>query len=344
MVLTLLSSLICVIAIETSQSGQASVADHLVSAQDLRDLHAEAARAESTALVWLVEPTSTTWQSYQLANDQIDLLLMGSAASAEQPSDLAAVASALRNWQEAVTIAHYHGGADAAVIQTVADRYGDLSSALAAATASIAPRGSSALVVIGLVAAVIAMLGFICALVMVALRSHRVVNLGLVVGLAAVIGIVTVMGVYNARPQQILAMDSQTAQLSQVLADTWDVRSLDALSILLPHNNTVPQATALVDSLKEALRPHDLPVDLLANRQESIMSTTDTQSLTDLVTDVLPWQTLADSIAESIDNQRSDPHDLILSAQWSLVAVCLLCVVAAIATLAGINSRTKEYR
>ena len=346
-VLTLLSSLVCVIGVQMSQSSQTSVADHLVSVQGLRDLQSEAARAESTALIWLVRPTDATWDSYQLANDQIDLLLMTSAASVDRPGDLAEVASALRNWQEAVTIAHYHGGTDAAAIQTVLDRYDDLSQALARATSdSAGPSDNQALVVVGLVFAVIAALGFVCALVLVALRSHRVVNLGLAAALAAIIGIVSVMGVYYARPHQILAMDSETARLSQAVVDTWDARSLDALAVLLPDRGTLPQATALVNSLYDDLASQGLPVDALLNRQQYIIGISDIRLLgeSDMVTDAVPWRELADAIGAQIDDRRSDPHDLILSAQWSLATVCLLGVAAAIATLAGINSRTKEYR
>jgi len=361
-VLTLVSSLICVIAIQASQNSQASMADSLVSTQNLHDLQVEVAQAESVALVWMADPTEDTWQQYLSARAQIDLLLMASAASAK-PTDLNDVANALRDWQDAVTIAYYHGSKDTdddaidiaaitAAITMVDNRYNNLTSQLAKAiTNSTPPSGSSPLTVIGLVAAVMALLGFVGALVLVAMRSHRIINLGLAIGLLAVIGIVAVMGAYHARPQQILTLNSQTTQLSQAAVDTWNTRSLNTLSILLPsRESAMIEAETIANSL------HRNPVIISQNltaqvsglvaRQQEIMNASESELVNQvaLVANDKPWQTLATAIEASITSQRTDPPDLIASAQWSLVTVFLLCVTAAIATPAGINSRTKEYR
>ena len=348
-VLTLVSSLICVIAIQASQTSQASVADSLVSTQNLQDLQVEVAQAESIALVWMANPTDSTWEQYLSLRSEIDLLLMASAASAK-PANLNDVANALRNWQDAVTIAHLNNGEDPATITMVDNRYGDLTRHLSSAIASsIPPSGSSALTVIGLVAAVIALLGFAGALVLVAMRSHRVINIGLAIGLLAVIGTVAVMGTYHARPQQILSLNSQTTQLSWAAVDTWNSRSLNTLAILVPSKQwAITQAETIANSLRHnpVITSQNLTAQAsgLAARQQEIIDASEPSERVALVVDDKPWQTLASAIEASISRQRTDPPDLVASAQWSLVTVFLLCVTAAIATPAGINSRTKEYR
>ena len=342
---TLLTTIVCVLGVVMEESNQAAVADSLAAAQDLRDLNVQASKAESDALAYLAAPGDAAWDAYQTSSDQVDQLLLAAAASATDSGTLTGVATTMRQWRDAIAVAHAATTVAPGDVQQVTDSYATMGTALTGAinqSAGSSAAGSSASI-IGLVFAILAVVGFIWALVLVARRSHRVLNIGLAVGLVAVVGLVATMGISIGRLGQIAAADSQTSALSQAGADLWNTRSLDALAILQPDNkqSLLDTASRLFGSVNSVVSNDRMTA--LAQVQTGADSA-DANLLATLVGNADPWQSAADSIASAISSTRIDPHSLIPDTQWSLGVLSGLCIIAVIATLTGVHTRTKEYR
>ena len=356
---TLVSTVLCLASILASQSHQEASAGALIHAQDLRDLRSEAAQAQATALATLAGSQSSQadlWTSYVDSRAQIDLLLLGSAASAVQPADLGHVADTLRTWQDNIAVAHHDAlgpGMAAGAVTDITASYTDVMSAIATELAATAGQESSStpFIVLSLLASVLGGLGFVVVSVLTARRSHRVINIGLSIGLIAIIAAIVAVGVYASRSSEISVTDTRIAALSQAESDTWDILTNDTLSVLDPASwqSHVGVAGSILESMQDnlnALSPTSgltAPLSDLAAAQSAIASAEDTDARSALVTDLGSWQTTASALGAAIDAARPDSADLVVPALGYVVTVATCCVIAIIATLAGIHARTKEY-
>jgi len=357
---TLVSTVLCLISVLASQSHQEASAGALVHAQDLRDLRSEVSQAQATALTSLIDPQGTgganLWNLYGKSRTQVDLLLLGSAASATHPTDLGDVANALRTWQEDLAVAHHDAtglGMTAAAISGITSDYTAMMNTINAELDSTASQESSStpFIVLSILASSLGGLGFVVVLIVTARRSHRVINIGLSIGLLAIVAAIVAVGIYANHSGQISDTDSRIATLSQAESDTWDVLSNDAVSVLDPGSWTshTDLATSLLTSVQDNLvnlpppTPITSPLAALVSTQSTIASTADTDARSALVTDLDPWQTEASAISAAIDSERPDSASLVVPALGYVITVATCCVIAIIATLAGIHARTKEY-
>ena len=352
---TLVSTVLCLASVLASQSHQESSAGALIHAQDLRDLRCEVAQAQATALTSLVGPQSSSsdlWDAYVSSRTQIDLLLLGSAASAAHPADLGPVADTLRVWQENLAVTRHDAlgpGMAAGATGDITASYTDVMSAIAAELSATADQESSStpFIVLSLLASVLGGLGFVVVSVLTARRSHRVINIGLSIGLLAIIAAIVAVGVYANRSGEISVTDTRIAALSQAESDTWDSLTQDSLSVLEPdswqsHTGLAGDLLTSVQNNLDGLSPV-ADITALTTTQSDIASADDPDARSALVTDLSPWQATASAIDAAIDAARPDSADLVVPALGYVVTVATCCVIAIIATLAGIHARTKEY-
>ena len=356
---TLVSTVLCLASVLASQSHQEASAGSLIHAQDLRDLRSEVSQAQALALTSLINPNDSgieLWSSYTDSRTHIDLLLLASAASAAHPTDLGNVADALRIWQEDVAVTHHDavgpGIAPSATLEITAS-YTDAINAINAELAAAAAQESSStpFIVLSILASVLGGLGFVVVLVITARRSHRVINIGLSIGLIAIIAAIVSVGVYANRSGQISVTDTRITSLSQAETDAWDSLSRDALSVLEP--GAWQSQTDLADTHVTSVRDNlakltgvssaSSAMYDLNSRQSSINGTEDLDSRTALVLDETPWQNITTAINTTIDSERPDSTNLVVPALGYVITVATCCVIAIIATLAGIHARTKEY-
>jgi len=353
---TLVSSVLCLASVLASQSHQESSAGALIHAQDIRDLRSEVSQAQAMALTSMLDPQGTAgtnlWDLYGESRTQVDLLLLGSAASASHPADLGDVANKLRIWQENLAVIHHdfteQGTLAEDATTTISTDYTAVINAITTELNATASQESSStpFIVLSILASVLGGLGFVVVLVVTARRSHRVINVGLSIGLLAIIAAIVAVGIYANHSGQISDTDSRIAVLSQAQTDTWDARSEDALSILEPdssqtHLNAAKDLATLISS---SLRPlTSIDVLSLVTDQSTIMATGDPAARSDLILNGSSWQTLSTALDITIDSARPDAANLVVPALGYVVTVATCCVIAIIATLAGIHARTKEY-
>jgi len=325
----------------------------MIQDQNLRDLRSEVAHAQALATTYLLAPTDSEWKAYQTSSDQIDTWLLTAASNASNPADLTVVASAIRHWQDGITLAHQEAATasvSASTAQALQTAYALVGEQITTQlTAAGAHRSASiAFLVIGLVMAGIGVLGFLAGLVLTARRTRRLVNVGLAIGLVAMIGTLSVIGAYTGQSAFAQSVDSRVAVLSEAQATTWDSWSMAAMSVLDPDRASSydAQATKLVAEVQANLSQNGLAtsdIDALVQRQGTIATTTDPAQRSSLIVDASPWQTQASDLESMISADRPDQDSLVVQALWYVVMVAAACVLAVISTLAGIHARTKEY-
>ena len=356
---TLVSTVLCLASVLASQSHQEASAGALIHAQDLRDLRSEVSQAQATALTSLVGSHASSadlWKSYVDSRTQIDLLLLGSAASAAHPTDLGHVADTLRTWQENIAVTHHDAsgsGISSTASADITASYTTVMSAIETELNATTNQESSStpFIVLSILASVLGGLGFVIVSILTARRSHRVINIGLSIGLLAIIAAIVAVGVYANHSGQISDTDSRISVLSQAQSDTWDVLTDDTLSVLEPEvwQSHVGAGAILLKSVQDNLNGMSsaadigTPLDTLAATQSDITTINDADGRTVLVTNLSPWQDTASAISSEIDVIRPDSADLVVPALGYVVTVATCCVIAIIATLAGIHARTKEY-
>jgi len=352
-VYTLVVTVFGVVAVTAAQTEQQSRAETITHAQDVRDLRVEVAQAQASALASLLDPQGGDWTTYQQVSSTIDLSLLTAAASASHPSDLEATASGIRQWRDDITVAHNQAtsAASAPDATTVDTAYHTQVVAALSGDAGVTTDDQASWITVvrfalGLFAT--AVLVHLLAMVVMAQRTHRVINIGLAIAMLAVAGATAVLGIYDARSSQISVTDSRVATLSQAQADTWDIQSMTLMAVVAPDTSasSLAQATSLMGSLATAASTFpDLAdsVSQVSSRMSDVTSAADDASRAALALDATPWQATAAAIGADIDAQRLDTATLVVSSLWYVVALASGCVVAIIATLAGVHARIKEY-
>jgi len=356
---TLVATVLCLGSILASQAHQESSAASLIHAQDLRDLQSEVSHAHAEALTSFLDSGVTgqgQWDSFQTSRTQIDILLLTSAASANYPEDLSEIASTLRAWQDQLTLAHRDARdvpsdelPDLDIDQVTAS-FSAVTDAIGSEVATTSDQGSASnpFTVMSILASVLGGVGFVIVSVVVARRSHRVINIGLTIGLLAIIGAIVAVGVYASRSSQISVTDSRIATLAQAQSDTWNTQTLSALSVLDPdswqsHTRDASELTTLIRANLNGFSGPTTTLIALADAQETLAVTDDTAERSAQVLDGIPWKNAAAAISAALDQERPDTSSLVVPALGYVITVASCCVIAIIATLAGIHARTKEY-
>jgi len=350
---TLLATALCIASVVATGSHQQSAAATMIQDQNLRDLRTEVAHAQALAFTYCLDPQDPAWTAYQTSSDQIDTWLLTAAANASNPSDLTGVASAIRQWQDGIVIAHQEAqttGVSASTAQSLQTLYSAIDAQITAHSTPVGAHQSAsvAFLVIGLVMAGIGVLGFLAGLVLTARRTRRFLNIGLAVGLLAMVGTVTVIGVYAGHSAAAQQVDSRVAIVSEAQAQTWDSQSMAAMSVLDPlqASSYEAQTRTLVQDIQATLTRNGLAnkfVDDLNQRQDTIANTSDPAQRSSLIVDSSPWTSQASVLGSMISSDRPDEDSLVVQALWYIVMVAAACVIAIIATLAGIHARTREY-
>jgi len=350
--LTLIATAVGVAATLAAEDTQHQSAVAMVHAQDLRDLRTAVAAAQATALACLADPAAAKGEcpALESANQAVDAALLASAASAAQHTGvdkLTATATTLRHWQSAAILAV--ATRDAQWTTGLTTGYDALAADLFRATAGgSAGTTVSAMEPVAIVVAVIALLAFLGALVVVARRSHRVINIGLAVGLLAVIGIMSILGVHTGRSAAISAADARIADLGTAQAAVWDARSANLAGLLTPAQWPDLDAAARADltTAQSLLAPYPTAESRAAgllDAQQQLTDATDVATRTPLVLDATPWNSLTGTIADTTNSLRPDQTQLVIPALPYAIPLAGLAVVAIVATLGGIHVRTEEY-
>ena len=349
---TLLSAVLCVGSILASQSQQESSASAMVHAQDLRDLRSSVSHAQASALSSLLQASDApAWKAYEDARDRVDQFMLASAASANSPAEMNQIASAIRHWQDDLILAHQSKLSDnTTLLKDLLDSFTTVTTRIGDAYSSASQGPSTApFITMGIIASILGGLGFLMVAFATARRSHRVINIGLSIGLLAVIGAIVVVGIYASRSSQISVLDSRISSLSEAEVHTWDSQALAALSVLDVDSWTthVMDAQSHGGSLRKALSSagFDLgkPVEGLILRLDQIADATDPDLRTSLVVDSEPWESMDLVLRNAIEAERPSSGSLVVPAMSYVILLTSFCIVAVIAALAGIHTRTKEY-
>jgi hypothetical protein len=346
---TLLSFAVGTGVILAWERDQADTAEAILHAQDLRDLRAQVAQANAAGLIWAIDPSDDpAWTAYQQASDQVADLLVRTAANSGTSPHLNEVSRALRAWQDAVAGAH--AALDPTAIADITAHYQSVTDILDTTMFATGSSDSSwrTFTAVGIVASCLSAVGFVVAGTLTARRTHRVVNIGLTLGLLAVIGAIVVISLHASQSLRIQVAEQSNAALSQAQADLWDARSQASLAVLDPaagqdHAN---QAQALADRLTAGLAdepPMQVWALSLSDHVDQIAGDLTAADRAPLVLDAAPWQDAANAIADQLDVQRPVPDALVVPALVPVISLAGLCLVAIVATLAGIHTRVQEY-
>jgi len=344
--ITLAATVLSVIAIKASESNQVITAATAANAQDLRDLRVAVTHAQAAATVTLITPNApaSAWKTYDDMTGTADAAFLAAASSSRNPADLIPVASALRSWYNAVAVARA-AGLNLTTTGDLTNSFTTLRDALDKAIPQ-APTwsGSSSLLVIAIVAASLAILAYAGAGVLLARRTHRVINLGLAVGLVAAIAALVIVANYASQVRQVSVADSETATLSELESDVWESQAWAATSVLDPTwwGYYTEQASTLAASLPDRV-PLTVTtpafVDQVVTRTADIAAAPDPEVRRPLVVDGAPWETLARDIRQGY----RPVTNAVVPALWYDIGLAGCGVVAITATLAGIYTRSKEY-
>ena len=356
MVWTLLSMVLCLGSMLASQSHQESQAAAMTHTQDLRALNSETARAQSLALTSLLDlqvgNQDSHWPDYQDCATSVESLLLTSAASQIPSSDFTTVVSSLTQWRDGLTIAHHDAASSGLVsgaLDSIQTYYTAVSAAISAQISATEDQISSdtPYIALGIVASVLGALGFVVVSVLTARRSHRVINIGLTIGLLSIVGAIVCSGIYAARSAEISDTDSRVANLAQAQADVWDMRSSDALFVLDPGSSATHRNTSgdLMDSIGSELASVAAGSDVsdLQDAQDTLQTSQDPGGWSTAVLNDSMWDDIGDWLDSAISLDTLDSASMVVPALSYVVIVAGCCVVAVIATLAGIHARTKEY-
>lgn len=338
-------------SIVTAQNDQSSL---FVHAQNLQELRVELSHGQALALSSFLNPKSSqgsiSWQAYEESRNEIPSLILAAAASAKDPIEgVGDVALAVLQWQDTIyTVkrsitetrpADYN-------IQKVTSSFAEVEQAMTRAVAKMveAPSYYTLFRTLGVVASILAGLGFLLASWLSAQRTHRVINIGLTIGLVAMIGVIITVQLFVARSSELSNADDQANQLSQAQYQTWDCQSLSALSILLPDSpeDFSSSALKLANSVLDQVAGwNDLSDSATAvvGIQEKIA---ETDNPMELMLNSSVWHDSASAISDIITVIRPSP-DSLAEPIWYSITLAGLCAVAVTATVVGINVRTKEY-
>ncbi|MDR2930062.1 MAG: hypothetical protein LBV06_04040 [Propionibacteriaceae bacterium] len=339
-------------AIATSQSNQQQVAATVQHVHDLQDLRADVAQAQSIAMASFVATTpqqvDTQWQGYEQAGEAIAKSMVGAAVNTTDLAQMNQIVTDLTRWQTAVALAHGAGASPttaSATIQTVVDAQASLDSTLSGAIDSVGQTTvTSSALVVALVVAVATACLFLTALVIIARRTHRVINIGVAIGLIAAVAMVAPLAGYLKATTEADHSSTYRGQLSAIDVNVWSGRSMGALRILDP-SRSADTVTAMTSDVVTAVGQTGMSGQVEAALQAFVahQNQAATDSTPDLVLDATTWQDLSDQINSEISSVTTWAAAGVVPSLTPSILIVVGGLIGIGGTLAGVHARTKEY-
>jgi hypothetical protein len=343
---TILATALCigsVIETKNQQEISASVNTH---AQDLHDLYAGVVELHADRLVALTDlENSTLATQAETAAVSLDSSLLASASSATSADDLSAlgdVLSTLRSWQARYTLATQGDQLPAAFTVRELDQGADkLKDSIRRAHSSLDVVSTTGFIVVGIIASILGAVGFVLVLVKTAQRSHRILNIGLTIGLLAVIAIIATVGVYANKSSAIYRDQGQESTLLEAHTEIWESRAEAARNELSAISGTSDSPQSHLNTARRLITSLDVPegkqlIEYLA----AIEKTFPEQQFGSIE----PWRNASTQLRDIMEANRPLPDQLIVDITGYIANLFLMGIVAVIGLLAGISTRTKEYR
>lgn len=350
-----------------------SARDEVTFGMELRNARATLAEADRRASVAFLDPKAATasgeWTTYESTLDKVSSQLV--LAAAQHPGDagsLAQVQTQVSDYRRAVEAARTVAATDAS---TAGTQYAATSSKLAAPLTTLATLAQSSDDRVGagpvwsvgiwaVVAAWVALVVLVIASVLIARRTRRVLNVGLVVGVVLVGVALSLVSTANGMVQQSVS-DVRTTSLesARIHADTRalaeQAKAAEDRSLLSAGSgsNDYAQATTTLESFLNALpdpvvkttqiglwqsytTAHQALPSSLAEAKAQARSTT-LKTLTAFVNQ-------AQGLAAADTTAATDALSTAQKGQLPIgITASLLCLLAIVAALWGITRRLAEY-
>ena len=348
----LTSTVLAVVAISLADLSATMSAQADAYAHNLSALRVMVAQTRAYGLLSAADPTNQGW--YDTANQlpaAVDGLMAEVTMTAPSTQVAGDLLTAVRQWQASLTRLMVSAGDDAGssslanTIELEAPAYAQFDDVLVGRTQSAAtdfgvPPSAAVWLGASLTLSCLAAAALILALVLTARRSHRVLNLGLVVTLAALIVTAVIVGRYLSQSTTGSAPDQTNNPVAaQVL--TWTALSDNALGLLDEPWQATSHFNAAANHLHQAAATSSTSVDDLIMEQDQIAAAPADQRAS-LIANALPqWTMTTEAMANSGPTSPARPQ-----STW-LVDLCLvvgLGLLGLVGVLAGIHWRVKEYR
>lgn len=350
-----------------------SARDEVTYGMELRNARATLAEADRRASVAFLDPKAATaageWNTYESTLDKVSSQLV--RAAAQHPGDAEALATVqiqVSDYRRAVDAARTVAATDA---PTGGTQYAATSSKLAPpmSTLAILAQSSDARVGAGpvwsvgiwaVVAAWVALVVLVLASVLMARRTRRVLNLGLVVGVVFVGVALSLVSTANAMVQQSVT-DVRTTSLAsaRIHADTRalaeQAKAAEDRSLLSAGSgsNDYAQATATLETSLSALPEVGVKTaqtglwqSYTAAHQALPSSLTEAKVQARSMT-LTPLTAFVDQAQGLATADRTLATDALTTAQEGQLPIgitaSLLCLLAIVSALWGITRRLAEY-
>ena len=350
-----------------------SARDEVTFGMELRNARATLAEADRRASVAFLDPkaaaTTGEWATYESTLDKVSSQLV--LAAAQHPGDataLAAVQTQVSDYRRAVEAARTVAVTDASsggtqYAATAAKLAPPLASLATLAQSSDARVGSGAVWSVGIwavVAAWLALVVLVLASVLIARRTRRVLNLGLVVGVVLVGIALFLVSTANGMVQQSVTQVRTTSLTSaRIHADTRalaeQAKAAEDRSLLSAGSgsNDYAQAATTLESFlvqlpdqAERTKQTDLWRAYTTAHQALSSSLTEAKAQARSTT-LTPLTAFVDQAQTASDTNASDAGTALGRAQDSQlpmgIIASLLCLLATGAALWGITRRLTEY-
>lgn len=347
--------------------------DEVTYGMQLRNARATLAEADRRASVAFLNPTAAAgtgeWATYDSTLDAVSSQVV--LAAAQHPGDAAALATVqtqINDYRRAVEAARAVALTNAS---SAATTYAATSTKLTPPLATLATLGqaSDARVEAGavwsvgiwaVVAAWVALVVLVLASVLIARRTRRVLNIGLVVGVVLVgIALALVSSANGAVQKSVTEVRTTSLTSARIHADTRTLaeqaKAAEGRTLLASGSgsNDYSQARSTLETFLNALPDSDPKTKQIASWQSY---TTAHQALPGTLVDakeqartttLKPLTTFVDSAKGLSASDTTSATDALSTAQQSQlpfgIAASLLCLLAIAAALWGITRRLTEY-
>ncbi|MDR0848141.1 MAG: hypothetical protein LBN10_03715 [Propionibacteriaceae bacterium] len=352
LIVTLVCTAFGVVCVVVSESAQESSAQAAAYSQDLEDLHSTLAQAHADALLHFAG--AGTMDSYADATSQADSLLAGLAHdSPSDAQDLVSLFTAVRQWSTQVGVdAQSRTPNSGQASQTAYETVDETLTRLIDATSPNRDSGLTILV-LGLVGLGVGALCLLAGLILTALRSHRVINVGLALALLATIGSIVTVGLYSANTTAISSSDETASRVVQASYHAWTALQQDCLSIIDPTNaashlelaaKEVSTALGIVPDRDAAVYEVASQLSGLDAYNESIASASAGDDRRVAVSDkAVFWTDFQAIVDTTVDGIRPDPKSLVVNSVPYIVALVACGLTGVACVLYGVHVRAKEY-
>lgn len=347
------SAVLSAVAISLADSSLRVRAQAEVYSQYLTGLTVDLAKARAYGLLALADPANLDWvHAADSAARQVDATLADITVTAPSSGRVAELLTATRLWQARLSqLGVVDPEPDQIVLGSPLDletsAYSQLDltvTGLIEEAPSDFPSQTSSTIWLGLALAGVCLAGLavLIGLILIARRSHRVVNLGLVIALGCLTATAVILGGDVPQPTAAAASSaSDHALAAQILI--WDVLSDDAVALMDDPVNAgshLDQAASRLDQAANLTFTAWLR-DLSA-QQDQIGASDDQDRPVAIATAIATWDS-TDQLLAAAHRAPATPRPT-LNWQLDLGLVIALGLVALLGVLGGIHRRIKEYQ